>query len=106
MLTLKQERKMLDGQPDQWPCMTGGGTHPSREDIINHPQHYKVGGYEAKDIIKAKLTPEEWRGFLKGNVLKYMMRANYKGQHNDDCGKAHWYATELTYAIQDEETGS
>jgi hypothetical protein len=49
------------------------------EDKINNPMHYTVGGYEAIDVIKAKLTPEEYRGACKANVLKYLMRANYKG---------------------------
>ena len=40
-----------------------GLVHPSRNDIINNPQHYKVGGYEAIDVIRAKLTPEEFRGY-------------------------------------------
>jgi hypothetical protein len=77
--------------------------HPSREDAVNHPQHYKVGGYEAIDVIRAKLTPEEYRGYCKGAMLKYLMRANYKGSHDQDCEKAEWYAKELVKACQDAE---
>lgn len=48
---------------------------------INHPDHY--GGeddpYEVIKILKAVLTPEEYQGFCKGNVLKYVMRAGKKG---------------------------
>jgi hypothetical protein len=64
-------------------------------DDVEQPEHYVTGGIEAIDIIKAKLTPEEFRGFLKGNVMKYTMRSNYKGQHDKDCSKAAWYADEL-----------
>lgn len=81
-------------------------THPDRMDIVNHPMHYKVGGYEAIDVIKAKLTPEEYRGYCKGNVLKYLMRANYKEHHDQDVQKAHWYMKELDDALEVREINS
>ena len=65
------------------------------KDDINRPDHYMVGGFEAIDVIKAKLTPEEYRGYLKGNALKYLMRANYKLDHDKDCAKAEYYTTKL-----------
>lgn len=78
-------------------------THPDRMDIVNNPMHYKVGGCEAIDVIKAKLTPEEYRGYCKGNVLKYLMRANYKEHHDQDIQKAHWYMKELDNALENKE---
>ena len=75
-------------------------------DVVNNPQHYTVGGYEALDVIKAKLTPEEYRGYCKGNVLKYLMRANYKGSHDTDCDKAEYYAKELANALDNKEATS
>ena len=66
---------------------------------VSNPSHYTVGGYEAIDVIKAKLTPEEYRGYCKGNVLKYIMRANYKGHHDKDCQKADYYMCELLDGI-------
>jgi hypothetical protein len=68
-------------------------------DDVNNPRHYTVGGYEALDVIKAKLTPEEFIGAMKFNVLKYLMRANYKGHHDQDCEKAQFYAKELCNAL-------
>lgn len=65
------------------------------DDAVNSPPHYTVGGYEAIDVIEAKLTKEEYRGYLKGNALKYLMRANYKGHHNEDIEKAQWYLRKL-----------
>ena len=44
-----------------------------KTDNVNHPAHYKVGGIETIDYIEAKLTPEEFRGYLKGNALKYLI---------------------------------
>jgi hypothetical protein len=68
---------------------------------VNNPMHYTVGGYEALEVIRAKLTPEEWKGAMKFNVLKYLMRANYKGHHDKDVQKADFYMCELADAIND-----
>lgn len=64
------------------------------QDNIN-PDHYKEGGIEVIDILKAKLTPEEFRGFLKGNVIKYTFRARLKNGE-EDYKKANWYSTFLS----------
>lgn len=64
-------------------------------DVINSPAHYKVGNIETIDYIQAKLTPEEFVGYLKGNVLKYASRAGYKGNAMEDAGKLAWYANRL-----------
>jgi hypothetical protein len=64
-------------------------------DMVNHPAHYKVGGIETIDFIQAKLTPEEFRGYLKGNILKYTSRAGHKGDIDTDIGKMVWYANRL-----------
>lgn len=65
-------------------------------DLVNHPAHYKVGGIETIDFIKAKLTPEEYRGYLLGNVFKYASRAGHKGNSAQDMGKMAWYASRLS----------
>lgn len=41
--------------------------------------HYRQGGIECIDAIRAALTDEEWRGYCKGNVLKYTWREKHKG---------------------------
>lgn len=48
--------------------------------------YYDTGGIETLDIIKAKLTPEQYQGFLLGSALKYLCRVNFK--HEDDVDKA------------------
>ena len=64
-------------------------------DPVNHPTHYKVGGIETIDFIQAKLTPEEFKGYLLGNVLKYASRAGHKDNAVQDAGKLAWYANKL-----------
>ena len=71
---------------------------------VNHPDHYTAGGIEVMDVIKVKLTREEWIGYLKGNMIKYLLRANFKGQHDKDLGKTGFYAKELVDATTQEET--
>lgn len=66
------------------------------KDSVNHPTHY--GGdtpYETIKVLKAWLTPEEYRGFLIGNAIKYLSRAGKKGDALEDQKKAAWYLAEL-----------
>lgn len=84
----------------------GGSNGLGDKDVdVYSPAHYTVGGYEAIDIIRAKLTPEEYRGYCKGNILKYVMRANYKGHHDQDCKKAAWYGEELGKCVANSRGG-
>ena len=53
--------------------------------------HYDAGGIETLDIIRAKLTEEEYKGYLKGNALKYLCRSSFKGTEDRDLEKADWY---------------
>jgi hypothetical protein len=66
-----------------------------RPDMVNSPAHYMQGGIETIDFIEAKLTPEEFRGYLKGNVLKYASRMGNKGSMRLDAGKAAWYSNRI-----------
>jgi hypothetical protein len=63
-------------------------------DNVNHPEHYTSGGIECIEAIEAQLTPEEYRGYLKGNVAKYVWREKYKG-NNESLRKAQWYLSRL-----------
>lgn len=62
-------------------------------DNIN-PDHYKVGGIETWDYLKAKMSPEELEGFAKANVFKYLSREKHKNGF-EDLLKCHWYLTSL-----------
>jgi hypothetical protein len=60
-------------------------------DMVNHPDHYKAGGIEAIDYIQAKLSPEEFAGYCRGNMLKYISRVGLKDDAAQDMRKALWY---------------
>jgi hypothetical protein len=70
-------------------------------DNVNHPQHYTQGGIETIDYLKAKLSHDEFVGYLKGNILKYMSRANLKNGA-EDYKKAQWYLNKLIEVIENE----
>lgn len=54
--------------------------------------HYSKGDIECIDAIRSALTPEEYRGFCKGNIIKYIWRERHKG-HSKDIEKAYDYLT-------------
>jgi len=54
--------------------------------------HYDAGGIETLNIIRAKLTPEQYKGYLLGTVLAYTCRLNFKGSAERDAEKAATYA--------------
>jgi hypothetical protein len=61
-------------------------TSVEQPDMVNHPPHYTVNGIEVIDIIDAfKLN------FNMGNALKYLLRADLKGNRLQDLKKALWY---------------
>ena len=54
-------------------------------------KHYEIG-VETIDIIKGKLTPEQFKGFLLGNILKYATRVGKKDEDEKDEYKILDYA--------------
>jgi hypothetical protein len=57
--------------------------------------YYDAGGIETIEILKAKLTPEQFKGFLLGNLIKYSTRANFKDQFDRDVEKVNIYSAML-----------
>lgn len=45
--------------------------------------YYDVGGLSTLDILQAKLSEDEYRGFLLGNVFKYLSRHKHKNGIED-----------------------
>ena len=67
------------------------------EDNVNSPNRYKLAGLDVEviDVIRASMSPEEFKGYCKGNVIKYVTRENKKNGM-EDLRKAKKY---LEYAI-------
>lgn len=60
------------------------------DDKVNQPNHYTNGSIECIDAIRSALTEDEFRGYVKGNVMKYVWRERYKNG-NEDLMKARKY---------------
>ena len=61
---------------------------------------------DAFEAIEAALTPEEFRGYCKGNSLKYTWRERYKGKSVEDLRKARWYLDRLIDVLENDEQES
>lgn len=58
-----------------------------------NPIHYK-GEIECIDAIKSTMPKEAFKGYLKGNIMKYIWRYERKNGH-EDLLKAQWYLNKL-----------
>ena len=77
-------------------------TKPNINDILDnveHPSHYCRGGIECIDAIEASLGKDEFAGFLRGNIIKYVWR--YKDKNGlEDLKKAQWYLNKLIEVVK------
>lgn len=93
-------------RPTEWPSeqrieqigQNGGtgehynATESAQSDLINNPKHYQlIGGLEAIGVIERTLTPEQFKGYLIGNFLKYRLRQGRKDDATQDLAKSEWY---------------
>jgi len=71
------------------------GCWSESEDVVNNPTHYNYGKVECIEAIEESMTPEAFKGYLKGNALKYLWRYERKGNALQDAKKAQWYISRL-----------
>ena len=71
-----------------------------KNDAVNHPNHYCKGGIECIEAIKASMTPEEFQGYCKGNVEKYVWRWREKAGLQD-LKKAQVYLGWLIESVEE-----
>jgi len=101
-----------DATPDEWDRaaqaaygepQVGKLFHPSdapQESCpVENPDHYNTGAIEAIEAIKASMPSEQFFGYLKGNVMKYLWRYDYKEKPVEDLRKADWYLNRLIDAL-------
>tara|TARA_R100001510_G_C7496164_1_gene101809 strand:- start:34 stop:300 length:267 start_codon:yes stop_codon:yes gene_type:complete len=80
--------------------LTFGNTTITLDDPVNKPTHYNHAGIECIDAIRAALTPEEYKGYIKGNNIKYIWREGYKNGEQD-LRKANWYMNHYLDKLDD-----
>ena len=105
--------KSIDSaSPKEWDTVAAKLYHPSDETAqaareiekalqscpVENPAHYNTGAIEAIEGIEASMSPEEFKGYLKGNMMKYAWRYDYKGKPVEDLRKAKWYLERLIEA--------
>jgi len=100
-------RSIDDATPEEWDAATSAFTvHPSdlvieepvkekQFDAVARLDHYNTGSIEAIEAIKASMHPQEFKGYLKGNCMKYLWRYEYKGKPVEDLRKCRWYLEKL-----------
>ena len=84
-----------DVSPNEWDEVS-----KKFKDNVNSPAHYNTGDVECIQAIQSALSPEEYRGYLRGNTLKYIWRCNYKGKKLEDLRKAQWYINRLSEVVE------
>lgn len=72
-------------------------------DPVNKAAHYNQGGIECIKAIEASMGPEEYAGFLKGQVVKYIWRYRHKGKPVEDLEKARYYLDDLIRVTKGKE---
>ena len=74
----------------------------AKADVVNHPSHYTSGKIEVIRIMEDQLTDEEYRGYIKGQVIKYVTRERHKNGL-EDLKKAAWYLNRLIQKMEKQQ---
>ncbi len=74
------------------------------EDMVGAPKHYNTGNIECIDAIEESMSSVAFKGYLKGNCMKYLWRYYYKGKQVEDLQKAGWYLQKLTAMVTEENS--
>ena len=90
--------------PYATPTNTPAPAYPHLQSTPINPSHYTQGEVECIDAIKAALTPEEFKGFLRGNIIKYAWRCGLKDSPSQEMKKAEWYLTRLLKELENGKT--
>ena len=68
------------------------------EEMVNRPPHYRFGGYELLEVIKAKLRESKMdavQSALWIQLIQYLFRFDMKGKPFEDLNKAKFYLNDL-----------
>lgn len=98
-------REMEDYHDDEDCVEIEESEDESEFDIVEKPEHYNSApnGIETIDAIEAAMTREEFRGYLKGTMLKYVFRLGKKDKATQDLGKSQWYLNKLMKKLEELE---
>lgn len=77
----------------------------TQADDVNHPAHYNKNSMETIDLIKQSMDKDEFHGYLKGNIIKYISRHKHKdpSEPQKDLLKAKWYLEKLVLTMREDD---
>ena len=71
----------------------------NKQDTPINPSHYTNGSIECIDAMQSAMTSNEFKGYLRGCIIKYLWRLGLKDPGNipvtQDLEKAKWYLDKL-----------
>ena len=79
------------------------------EEMVNRPPHYRFGGYELLEVIKAKLRESKMdavQSALWIQLIQYLFRFDVKGKPFEDLNKAKFYLNDLYKETEKTNTDS
>ena len=80
-------------------CTTELDWDEDEEDMVGAPKHYNSGNIECIEAIEESMSSHAFKGYLKGNCMKYLWRYDYKGKSVEDLQKCQWYLARLTQVV-------
>ena len=86
----------------KWELDLDKGVKTHEYDVVNKPKHYGAGYIECIDYIQDFLSKEEYIGYLRGNIAKYLHRWRYKNGL-EDLKKSEWYGARLIKLMEEDE---
>ena len=97
------DMKGYDFEPKYEEYVFSDDDNTEPRDNVNNPAHYGQGNIEAIEYIEDFMTREEFIGYLRGNIAKYLHRWRYKNGM-EDLQKAQWYLDSLITVVREGET--
>ena len=70
--------------------------------MVHKPPHYNEGTIECIEYIEDFLSKEEYIGYLRGNIAKYLHRWRGKGGV-EDLNKSLWYLDRLISQMETDQ---
>ena len=97
MESVPKRYKFFDAGVEEYMKSSGVETE---EDMVGSPRHYNTGNIECIEAIEESMSSVAFKGYLKGNCMKYLWRYDYKGKQVEDLQKAQWYLQRLTMMVE------
>ena len=74
------------------------------EDAVNSSNRYNTGNIECIDAIEDSMSPAAFKGYLKGNCMKYLWCYDYKSKPVEDLKKVDWYLSRLIEMVEQQDS--